>query len=130
VKPAQGDVQRQQRWCGGLTGRQLVIYSRPVVTADRQEALMSDEVLEIAASEFKAKCLELMDRLAARKLNRIVVTKRGRPVAVLSPPPTPEEIADGLFGCLKGRIVAPAGFDFTEPVLDEPLDAAEGPRHR
>lgn len=91
---------------------------------------MSDEVLEIAASEFKAKCLELMDRLAARKLNRIVVTKRGRPVAVLSPPPTPEEIADGLFGCLKGRMVAPAGFDFTAPVLDEPLDAAEGRLHR
>jgi prevent-host-death family protein len=91
---------------------------------------MSDEVLEIAASEFKAKCLELMDRLAARKLNRIVVTKRGRPVAVLSPPPTREEIADGLFGCLKGRMVAPADFDFTAPVLDEPLDAAEGILHR
>jgi prevent-host-death family protein len=91
---------------------------------------MNDEVLEIAASEFKAKCLGLMDRLAARKLNRIVVTKRGRPVAVLTPPPTREEIADGLFGCLKGRMVAPADFDFTAPVLDEPLDAAEGRLHR
>ena len=91
---------------------------------------MNDEVLEIAASEFKAKCLGLMDRLAARKLNRIVVTKRGRPVAVLTPPPTREEIADGLFGCLKGRMVAPPDFDFTAPVLDEPLDAAEGRFHR
>ena len=51
------------------------------------------ETLEIAASEFKAKCLELFDQLAARKLNRVVVTKRGRAVAVLTPPPTPEEIA-------------------------------------
>jgi len=93
-------------------------------------ATMNDATLEIAASEFKAKCLELMDRLAARKLNRIVVTKRGRPVAVLTPPPTPEEIAEGLFGCLKGRMVAPADFDFTAPVLDEPLDAAEGRLHR
>ena len=91
---------------------------------------MNDDTLEIAASEFKAKCLELMDRLAARKLNRIVVTKRGRPVAVLTPPPTREEIAEGLFGCLKGRMVAPADFDFTAPVLDEPLDAAEGRLHR
>jgi prevent-host-death family protein len=91
---------------------------------------MNDETLEIAASEFKAKCLGLMDQLAARKLNRIVVTKRGRPVAVLTPPPTPEEIAEGLFGCLKGRMVAPADFDFTAPVLDEPLDAAEGILHR
>jgi prevent-host-death family protein len=91
---------------------------------------MSDEVLEIAASEFKAKCLELMDRLAARKLDRIVVTKRGRPVAVLSPPPTPEEVADAFFGFMKGSVGAPDDFDFTAPVLDEPLDAAEGILHR
>jgi len=91
---------------------------------------MNDGALEIAASEFKAKCLDLMDQLAARKLTRIVVTKRGRPVAVLSPPPTREEIAEGLFGCLKGQMVAPADFDFTAPVLDEPLDAAEGILHR
>ena len=87
---------------------------------------MQQQTLEIAASEFKAKCLDLMDQLAARKLDRIVVTKRGRPVAILTPPPTPEEVAEGLFGCLKGRLVAPADFDFTAPVLDEPLNAAEG----
>ena len=87
---------------------------------------MQDQTLEIAASEFKAKCLDLMDQLAARKLDRIIVTKRGRPVAVLTPPPTPEEVAEGLFGCLRGRMVAPADFDFTAPVLDEPLNAAEG----
>lgn len=91
---------------------------------------MSDDTLQIAATEFKAKCLALMDQLAARKLSRIVVTKHGRPVAVLSPPPTPEEAADALFGCLKGTIIAPADFDFTAPVLDEPLDAAEGILHR
>lgn len=87
---------------------------------------MSNAVLEIAASEFKAKCLELMDQLAARKLDRIIVTKRGRPVAWLSPPPTAVEGAEGLFGCLAGTVRAPAGFDFTAPVLDEPLGAAEG----
>jgi len=87
---------------------------------------MAGDTLEMAASEFKAKCLDLMDQLAARKLNRIVVTKHGRPVAVLSPPPTPQEVAEGLFGCLKGRMIAPEGFDFTAPVLDEPLNAAEG----
>ena len=91
---------------------------------------MQDDTLQIAASEFKAKCLDLMDQLAARKLSRIVVTKHGRPVAVLSPPPTPEEAAEALFGCLKGQIIAPDDFDFTAPVLDEPLDAAEGILHR
>ena len=87
---------------------------------------MPDDTLQIAASEFKAKCLDLMDKLAARKLSRIVVTKHGRPVAVLSPPPTAEEAADALFRFMKGSVVAPEDFDFTAPVLDEPLDAAEG----
>ena len=91
---------------------------------------MPQDTLEIAASAFKAKCLDLMDQLAARKLKRIVVTKRGRPVAVLTPPPTREEAADGLFGCLKGRLIAPPGFDFTTPVLDEPIDAEKGLLHR
>jgi prevent-host-death family protein len=87
---------------------------------------MTDTALEISASEFKAKCLELLDRLATRKLDRIVVTKHGRPVAVLSPPPSPEAAADSLFGCLQGMMEAPADFDFTAPVLDEPFDAEEG----
>jgi prevent-host-death family protein len=91
---------------------------------------MHRDTLEIAASEFKAKCLELFDQLAARKLNRVVVTKRGRPVAVLTPPPSPEEIAERLFGCLEGRVQAPPDFDFTAPVLDEPLDAEHGILHR
>ena len=91
---------------------------------------MQDHTLQIPVSEFKAKCLDLMDQLAARKLSRIVVTKHGRPVAVLSPPPTPEEVADALFGFMKGSVDAPEDFDFTAPVLDEPLDAAEGRLHR
>jgi prevent-host-death family protein len=78
---------------------------------------MQPGTLEIPANEFKAKCLGLMDQLATRQLTRIVVTKRGRPVAVLSPPP-PEEVAQGLFACLRGRIMAPADFDFTAPVLE------------
>ena len=41
-----------------------------------------------------------------------------------------DKIQEGLFGCLKGQMVAPADFDFTAPVLDEPLDAAEGILHR
>ena len=87
---------------------------------------MSDGTLEISAAAFKAKCLGLMDQLAARKLTRIVVTKRGRPVAVLSPPPTSDGAAEVLFGSMRGTVHAPKGFDFTAPVLDEPLNAAEG----
>jgi prevent-host-death family protein len=38
----------------------------------------------ITAAEFKAKCLELMDAVA-ETWTEITITKRGRPVAVLSP---------------------------------------------
>lgn len=38
----------------------------------------------IGAGEFKAKCLRLMDQVAATG-ERIVITKRGKPVAELGP---------------------------------------------
>jgi antitoxin (DNA-binding transcriptional repressor) of toxin-antitoxin stability system len=91
---------------------------------------MDDGVLVIGASEFKAKCLDLMDRLAAGELTEIVVTKHRRAVAVLRPPPAPPEVAAGFFGFMRGRVIAPEGFDFTAPVLDEPLDADDGRLHR
>ena len=69
-------------------------------------------------------------RIRFKRLPWIIVTKHGRPVAVLSPPPTPEEIADAFFGFMKESIDAPEDFDFTAPVLDELLDAAEGRLHR
>jgi len=54
----------------------------------------------MTAAEFKARCLELMDRVA-REREPIIVTKRGKPVAQLAPvvakPAT-------LRGFLKGRI--------------------------
>jgi prevent-host-death family protein len=54
----------------------------------------------IAAAEFKATCLELMDRVAATG-NSVVVTKRGRPVAVMSAVRAQRRSA---FGCLRDRI--------------------------
>jgi len=51
----------------------------------------------VPATEFKAKCLELMDRVAQRR-ETYVITKRGKPVAKLVPadPPTTRHI----FGCM------------------------------
>ena len=40
--------------------------------------------MEIKAGEFKAKCLELMDRVAEGH-EEIIITKRGKPVAKLVP---------------------------------------------
>jgi len=82
----------------------------------------------ITASEFKAKCLGLLDQLANRKLTRLSVTKHGRIVAVVTPPDDVSNIWQH-HGFLRGSVVAPGGFDFTTPALDEPLSAGQGHIH-
>lgn len=54
----------------------------------------------IAAGEFKAKCLKLMDQVA-RDRAPIVITKRGKPVAKLVPV---DEVDRPIFGYMKGTI--------------------------
>ena len=54
----------------------------------------------IKASEFKAKCLKLMDEVADSG-HEIVITKNGRPVSRLVPY---REKPKSLFGIDKGRI--------------------------
>jgi len=56
--------------------------------------------MDIPAGEFKAKCLQLMDRVA-RTREPIVITKRGRPVAKLVPPDEPRARGP-LFGYMAG----------------------------
>jgi antitoxin (DNA-binding transcriptional repressor) of toxin-antitoxin stability system len=82
----------------------------------------------ISASEFKATCLKILDRLAGHEVDRVVITKRGQPVGVLLPP---DRVGvQDLYGAMRGSVVTPEGFDLTEPVLDEPIDAADGIWHR
>ena len=52
------------------------------------------------ASEFKAKCLKLMDEVAESG-EEIVITKNGRPIARLAPY---RERPKSLFGVDRGRI--------------------------
>ena len=52
----------------------------------------------IAAGEFKAKCLHLLDEVQQQR-KEIVITKRGRPVARLVPI---EEEFHSVFGRMKG----------------------------
>ncbi len=53
----------------------------------------------IPASEFKAKCLKILDQLGPEG---VIVTKRGRPVAKVTPV-APTDIAK-YYGCMKGKI--------------------------
>lgn len=68
-------------------------------------------VRSIAAGEFKAKCLEILDRVA-RDGGAFVVTKRGRPVAKVVP--VELERARPIRGSVTylADIVAPLGDDW------------------
>ena len=69
----------------------------------------------IQASEFKAKCLRLMDEVA--KTGRpLVITKNGKPVATLSP----YRRKQPLFGLHRGKVHILG--DIVAP-LDEPWEA-------
>ena len=64
----------------------------------------------VPATEFKARCLQLMTAVHDRKLNSVTVTKRGKPFVRLVPVPS----EPGAFrGCLAG--LAHAVGDLTEP---------------
>ena len=54
------------------------------------------KVITIPVSEFKANCLRLLDEVQA-KGNRIVITKRGRPVAQVRPLETEERPLRGMW---------------------------------
>ncbi|HLL58340.1 MAG TPA: type II toxin-antitoxin system Phd/YefM family antitoxin [Allosphingosinicella sp.] len=56
----------------------------------------------IGAAEFKAHCLRILDEVE-RTGESVTITKRGRPVAEVTPPKTHR--SDPLsFGCMKGKI--------------------------
>ena len=67
---------------------------------------------KVGATEFKAKCLELMDRVQAKR-ETFVITKRGKPVAKLVP--LERTRSGGLFGCLASR--ARITGDITDPAI-------------
>lgn len=70
----------------------------------------------VKASEFKAKCLGLMDEVASTG-EEIIVTKNGKPITRLVPY---KQIPESLFGLHKGQWTL--GDDLVEP-LDENWEA-------
>lgn len=69
---------------------------------------------EVPAAEFKARCLELMDRVRETGA-AYVVTKHGRPVARLVPYVEPKGTGT-MFGAMKGTVLK-----FERPL--DPIDA-------
>jgi prevent-host-death family protein len=61
----------------------------------------------IPAGEFKAKCLKLLDQVANGEA--LIITKRGKPVAQVTPMPTQENIVGSMKGSVlwMGDIISP-----------------------
>jgi hypothetical protein len=74
----------------------------------------------LTATEFKAKCLVLMDQLASGQLKRIIITKRGRQVGCLLPSPVDADSVvpqDQFWGAMKDVTLVPEDFDLTQPLF-------------
>ena len=83
----------------------------------------------ISASDFKAKCLDIFDRLSTHVLDQVIITKRGKIVAVLSPPPSHADKVRTLHGFMRGSVVVPAAVDLTAPISDEAFGPESGDLH-
>ena len=84
---------------------------------------MSEAVLEIGTTEFRAKCYALLRDLQARRYDKVVIIRRGKPIAELRP--LTNDTSD-LFGAMKGRVIIPPGVDLTEPILEDIPEAESG----
>ena len=86
---------------------------------------VNEAVLEINVTDFKAKCLALFKELEARRYDKVVVTRRGRAIAELTP--AVREVPDP-YGCLVGRAIIPPDLDLTSPLLEDVPEAESGER--
>ena len=84
----------------------------------------------IGAAEFKAHCLEILDQVSTREVGRVTITKRGQPVAVLTPPDDRRDAVRSVHGFLRGSVIVPAGLDLSAPAVIERFDADKGLLHR
>ncbi len=71
-----------------------------------------NEGKRIAAGEFKAKCLRLLDEVKAT--GGLIITKRGEPIARLIPYDPPKVLPlDGLI-LSQGDLISPVGDDWDD----------------
>ncbi len=83
----------------------------------------------LSATEFKATCLDVLDRVGDGSIEKVVVTKRGKPVAALVPIGPQPVSAGSLHGFLPHSVEIPDGVDLTSPVNSDELLAEHGTLH-
>lgn len=81
--------------------------------------------LTVNVTEFKAKCLSLIDRVDRGELSRVTITRRGKVVGSLQPSQTPTAPTVETFDWEAWRadlarhpLGVPEDFDWIQPILD------------
>lgn len=80
--------------------------------------------LTINATAFKARCLGLMDDLARGRLKRVFVTKHGKVVAEMGPPP-PKVAKVSIIGCMADEYPASDDLDWDAVARERAALSAE-----
>mgnify|MGYP000512919666 CR=1 FL=1 len=76
----------------------------------------------ITATEFKAKCLELLDRVKSGTVRKVRITKRGEEVGLLTAPRVDVEEAwdpKSMYGSMKGQFIVDPNLDLTKPIYEQ-----------
>ena len=88
-----------------------------------------DDTHTVSATEFKAKCLDMLDRVGTGEWESVAITKRGKVVAVLVPPPAAPAGVEGLHGFMRGSVQVPEGLDLTARMNEDGFLAEDGVLH-
>jgi len=84
-----------------------------MVKINSHNFLEGNNMIKMAAGEFKAKCLKVMEHVRNER-EEIIITKHGKPVAKLIP--IEEKKAKSVFGYLKGTVKVSG--DITKPLVE------------
>ena len=69
-----------------------------------------DNLTSIAVTEFKARCLSVIDGVAQGKTGPVVLMKRNRPIAAIVPiDSNPPELWGAMRGQFGGQVACPPG---------------------
>ena len=94
-------------------GHNIVVMKKTQPAGRLRRRAAAGRQPQVSAAEFKAKCLELMDRVRETGVE-YVVTKHGKPVARLVPYTAAERAT--IFGVMKGTVLG----------YDRPFDPIDG----
>ena len=71
----------------------------------------AEQPASIAVTEFKSRCLAVIDDVAQGKTGPVLLTRRNRPVAAIVPI---DDAPPDLWGAMRGSVTVAAGTDLTE----------------